>query len=162
MNTMLRCFCLVFCLVLCTESLAQESLDPKTNSVGPVPGTPVGGDPISMSNGSFFEDWNLFDLGGPLGLDFTLHYRPALWNHSPTYLVPRLDAGYGVFTCNHTIELITMTHQTSSNRQAIIFLGDHEEILQYNETSEEYETTGSIPYVLDSVDGSYVLTDPQQ
>lgn len=162
MKNILRCFCLVFCLVLCMETLAQDSLTTWTISFGPAPETPISSDPISMSNGAFFEDWNLFDLGGPLGLGFTLHYRPALWNHSPTYLVPRLDAGYGVFTCNHTIELITMTHQTSSNHLAIVFLGDHEEVLQYNETSAEYEPTGSIPYVLDFVGGSYVLTDPQQ
>ncbi len=123
--------------------------------------TPTENDPISMATGAFFEDWSLFSLGGPVPLYCTLHYRPELWNHFPVNRTPRLDAGYGVFSCNHNIELIEMTNRTSGVRQVHVQFGDHEEVILYDETSQTYLPTGSTPLQLKTVGNYYYLSNPQ-
>ena len=118
------------------------------------------GDPISTATGSFYEDWQLLSLGGPMELGFTLHYRPELWNHFPTDRMQRLDAGFGVFTCNHTIELIDMTRVNSPERSACILFGDHEAIMTYDAATAQFKATGSVPYRLVMDHSKYILTDP--
>ena len=124
--------------------------------------TPTEVDPISTGSGAFFEDWQLYSLGGVMNLHFTLHYRPELWNHFPTDRARRLDSGFGVFTSNHTIELIDMTRISSGERSASILFGDHEEILTYDSGSGQYNSTGSVPYQLTTDTDYYYLSDPLQ
>ena len=123
--------------------------------------TPTEIDPVSMATGAFFEDWSLFSLGGPMPLYCTLHYRPELWNHFPVNRAQRLDNGFGVFTCNHNIELIAMTNRTSGVRQVHVQLGDHEEVLLYDNNSQTYVPTGSAPFELKILGAYYYLSNPQ-
>ena len=150
---------ILMCLLSTGIQASETYFDISTGTIRPI--TPTNGDPISASTGAFFQDWALFDLGGPMDLGFTLHYRPELWNHFPTDRMQRLDAGFGVFTCNHTIELIDMTRVNSDARSVCILFGDHDEILTYDPDSNQFKATGAVPYqlILDGTD-YYCIADP--
>jgi RHS repeat-associated protein len=116
------------------------------------------GDPVNAATGEFYFHKKLFDLGGPLPLDFRLYYGSQYSQQTTANGLPlRFDG-------NHKPLLYVMDDfQDPTIRRAAISLGRGEEILASlasTDTEWQVSTVKADPYMLKETADYFYLLDP--
>lgn len=159
----LFCAALVFTIALSMGGAVRGGGKKYRKGGGTSRVTPPIAYPISPATGAFFESRRLLDLGGPMGLGYTLHYKPELWTHFPAYMTHKPDgANDGAFASSLDMELIDITEDSSGDRSVHVVLGDVEEVLRYDAPSGTFQATGGVPFVLKIVNDYYYLLHPRE
>lgn len=143
----------------------REESKPEVSPFGVKPGTTMTeAEPIYAGRGEFRESWPLLSLGGPIPVEFTLHYTPDLWRRSPmtdgSFPFP---PGYAVeaFTGSSVVRVVEFEDwdQDGHPVYANVFLG-HDLVVLREVSPGVFEALESEAYALKKVGETYFFLDP--
>ena len=121
-------------------------------------------DPIFVGGGEFRQYWKLLNLGGPMGINFTLIYAPDLPIRSPindgrTQFPP--GHWYDGFTTNTIIRIVEGEDRATPGNPAYInvFMSDDGLVFKDDGTGN-FMPIGPVKYQMKKIGNYYYLMDP--